>query len=129
MRMLENMDICVFSCRCISDEQRTLALGLQSVLMRIIGNIPGPIVVGAVFDSSCLYWQEECGDRGKCYVYDNHNLTLKLFSVTTGVRLLSIVFSFCAWIFFGVTLCNQIKKKSNPLPLKQDEEEKFDHIN
>jgi len=114
----------VFSCRCISDEQRTLALGLQSVLMRVIGNIPGPIVVGAVFDSSCLYWQEECGDRGKCYVYNNHNLTLRLFSMTTGVRVLSIVFSFCAWIFFGVNLCNRNRNKPKSLPLKQDVEEK-----
>ena len=110
-------------CRCISDEQRTLGLGVHSVFMRVIGSIPGPVAVGLLFDSSCLYWQRECGDKGKCYVYDNDDLTVRLFSMTVGIRILSILCAFCAWIFFGVILC----KKS--LSSKQNEEDKVNPIN
>ena len=102
----------LFFCRCISDEQRTLALGVQSVFMRALGYIPSPIIVGALFDSSCLYWQEDCGDRGNCWVYDNDDLSFSLFSVGTGVRIISILCAFGAWIFFDATLCNRSRNKN-----------------
>jgi len=117
-----NQSFMSFTYRCISDEQRTLGLGVHSVVMRVIGSIPGPIVVGAIFDSSCLYWQRECGDKGKCYVYDNDDLTVRIFILSFGVRILSILFGFCAWIFFDATFC----KKSVPIATQQD---KIDPIN
>lgn len=93
--------------RCIADEQRSLALGLQSVFFRAIGTIPGPLIFGALFDVSCVYWQEECGDRGNCWVYDNEDLSLRMFGVSIGVRVLSVTFAFCTWLFYDVTLCNR----------------------
>ena len=81
------------------------------MLFRVLGGIPGPIIVGALFDASCLYWQEECGDRGNCWVYDNNNLSLRTFGVSLGVRIMSLMFAFCAWIFFDVTFCNHNKVK------------------
>ena len=93
--------------RCIADEQRSLALGIQSVFVRIFGSIPGPIVMGAIFDSSCAFWQEECGDRGNCYVLDNEDLSLRLFLITVAVRIISVAFGFLAWGFFNKTLCNR----------------------
>jgi len=75
----------------------------------MLGSIPGPILVGALFDSSCLYWQEECRNRGNCWVYDNDDLSLRMFGMTLGVRVLSLIFAFCAWIFFDVTFCNRDK--------------------
>ena len=98
--------MCVVN-RCIADEHRSLALGIQSVFFRVLGSIPSPIIVGALFDSSCLYWQEECGDRGNCWVYDNHDLSLRIFGLMLGVRLLSCVFAVCTWVFFDVTLCSR----------------------
>jgi len=98
--------------RCTSDEQRTLALGLQSVLVRLLGSVPGPIIVGALFDSSCLYWrEEECGGRGNCWVYDNDDLSLRMFGTTVGVRVMSVIIAFCAWIFFDITFCDCYKVK------------------
>ena len=77
------------------------------MIWRLLGTIPGPIIVGALFDSSCLYWQEECGNRGNCWVYDNNRLSLGMFGMSTGVRVASVIFAFCAWIFFDVTFCNR----------------------
>ena len=93
--------------RCIADEQRSLALGLQSVFFRALGSIPGPLIFGALFDASCVYWQEECGDRGNCWVYDNEDMSLRVFGVSMGVRIVSVIFALCTWIFYDVTLCNR----------------------
>ena len=76
------------------------------MFVRVLGSIPGPIVMGAIFDSSCAYWQEECGDRGNCYVLDNEDLSLRLFLVTIAVRIVSVAFGFLAWGFFSKTLYN-----------------------
>jgi len=81
------------------------------VFFRILGTIPGPIIVGALFDASCLYWREECGGRGNCWVYDNDNLSLQMFGTTVGVRVASVIAAFCAWIFFDITFCNRGKVK------------------
>jgi hypothetical protein len=34
------------------------------------GNVPCPIVYGAVVDSACLVWDMACGERGACWLYD-----------------------------------------------------------
>ena len=82
-------------------------MGIQSVFVKVLGSIPGPIVMGAIFDSSCAYWQEECGDRGNCYVLDNEDLSLRFFLVTVAIRIISVAFGFLAWGFFNQTLCNR----------------------
>jgi len=106
--------------RCIADEQRSLALGIQSVFVKVLGSIPGPIVMGAIFDSSCAYWQEECGDRGNCYVLDNEDLSLRIFLVTAGIRIISVAFGFLAWGFFNKTLCSRGtgRDRENEIELK-----------
>lgn len=35
------------------------------------GGIPGPIAFGSVIDISCLLWQDQCGQQGSCYLYQN----------------------------------------------------------
>jgi len=79
------------------------------VFFRVLGSIPAPIIVGALYDSSCLFWQEECGDRGNCWVYDNNDLSLRVFALMLGVRILSAIFAACTWVFFDVTLCSHNK--------------------
>ena len=83
------------------------------MFIRALGNIPGPLIIGALFDASCLYWQEDCGDRGNCWVYDNEVLSVWMFIVCAGIMTLSLTFAFCAWLFFSVILCNRYKMKSD----------------
>lgn len=76
------------------------------MFFRILGAIPGPIVMGALFDASCEFWQEQCGDRGNCWVYQNEDLSLRIFGVVSSARVLSVIFAICTYLFFDVTLCN-----------------------
>nr|XP_021409245.1 solute carrier organic anion transporter family member 4A1 [Lonchura striata domestica] len=57
--------------RCVSDRQRSFALGIQWIVVRTLGGIPGPIAFGSMVDKSCLLWQDQCGEQGSCYVYQN----------------------------------------------------------
>ena len=39
------------------------------------GNVPAPLLMAGIFDSSCLLWQESCGQRGSCWIYDMDSLS------------------------------------------------------
>ena len=102
----------------MADEQRSLALGAQSVAFRAFGTIPGPIIFGAIIDSVCLYWQYECGRRGNCWVYDNAGLSLS--ATVTLVLAVAIFFVFCflTWLFYPkskVPTTHTNEKDSPPL--------------
>lgn len=34
------------------------------------GSIPYPLIFGAIADSACLIWEQSCGGKGNCWLYD-----------------------------------------------------------
>ena len=69
-------------------------MGLASAFYRVFGTIPSHIIFGALFDSACLYWQNECGLQGNCWVYDNDRLSRSVLAYS-GPCLIA-----CAFFFF-----------------------------
>lgn len=69
--------------RCVSDRQKSFALGIQWIVVRTLGGIPGPIAFGSMIDKSCLLWQDQCGDQGSCYVYQNS--AMSRYTLITGL--------------------------------------------
>jgi len=59
-----------------------MALGLVSFSIGLFGNVPCPIVYGAVVDSACLFWEETCGEAGACRVYDSDKFRFAFHGVT-----------------------------------------------
>ncbi|XP_014001453.1 solute carrier organic anion transporter family member 4A1 [Salmo salar] len=57
--------------RCVPDNQRSFGLGIQWIVVRSLGGIPGPIAFGSVIDISCLLWENQCGEQGSCHLYQN----------------------------------------------------------
>ena len=86
--------------RCVAEEQRTLALGLQSSIIRLIGFVPGPVLFGLVFDSACLFWQQDCGRRGNCWVYDNSTLSMRAVLLALLAMMCYIFFIILCWLFY-----------------------------
>ena len=78
--------------RIVADDQRSLALGLSSAIYRVFGTIPGPLVFGLLFDTSCLNWQDDCGRRGNCWVYDNSQLSIRVLGFSGPCLLFSAFF-------------------------------------
>lgn len=69
--------------RCVPDSQRSFGLGIQWIVVRTLGGIPGPIAFGSVIDISCLLWEEQCGEYGSCYLY--HNSAMSQYSLIAGI--------------------------------------------
>ena len=86
--------------RCVAENQRTLALGTQSFFWRLFGSIPGPILFGAIFDSTCLFWQHQCGRRGNCWVYDNTALSVRAVVLAMLAMAGYITCVFFCWLFY-----------------------------
>ena len=67
-------------------------------MFRLFGTIPGPIIFGVIFDSTCIFWQEDCGRRGNCWLYDNAALSRRAVILAAVATLGNAIFSFLAWI-------------------------------
>lgn len=63
-----------FLTRCVKSDQRSLALGIQWMLVRLLGMIPGPLLFGIIIDGTCLYWHASaCSEgEGSCILYDHY---------------------------------------------------------
>lgn len=72
--------------RCVPFDKRDMAVSFQSLIIRMVGIIPGRILVGYVLDKACVSSSTECGERGSCKVYDRwgvaRNNTILLISQT-----------------------------------------------
>ncbi|NWQ66745.1 SO1A2 protein, partial [Neopipo cinnamomea] len=85
------------SFRCVQPEFKALAVGLYTLVMRMLAGIPAPVYFGAVIDKTCLKWGSTgCGQRGACRLYDsiaNRYVFLGLAAVLRGPSyLIAIVF-------------------------------------
>ena len=70
-------------------------MGLQWVILRIFGSIPGPIVLGKLMDMACLVWQEDdCDEQGSCWIYDNRLLWNAMFILRKNI------FQFLNYLYF-----------------------------
>ncbi|XP_071489383.1 solute carrier organic anion transporter family member 4A1-like [Diadema antillarum] len=90
------------SIRCVAHDQRSFALGIQSLCFRAFGTIPGPVVFGALIDRVCVLWQDSC-DGSACLQYDNKQFGLTALILTMMLRLFSILFFVGALVFYKPT--------------------------
>uniref|UniRef100_A0A4W4G404 Solute carrier organic anion transporter family member n=1 Tax=Electrophorus electricus TaxID=8005 RepID=A0A4W4G404_ELEEL len=76
--------------RSIQPELKSLALGMQTLIVRTLGGIPPPIYFGALIDRTCLKWgTKRCGGRGACRLYDAHAFRTRFLGLIYGLYSLS----------------------------------------
>ena len=86
-----------------------MAIGLQSIIIRLIGSIPGPVLFGYFIDRTCLLWEPTCGEKrswdnifliliisdasgqGSCLLYDNYQFSLFMFSCCLMAKVASLL--------------------------------------
>ncbi|XP_077488077.1 solute carrier organic anion transporter family member 74D-like [Amblyomma americanum] len=68
--------------RCVDPIDKSMALGTTGSLLNMLAFIPYPLVYGAILDNSCIVWEEKCGRRGNCWVYDADKLRYSLHLIT-----------------------------------------------
>ncbi|XP_071507676.1 solute carrier organic anion transporter family member 3A1-like [Diadema antillarum] len=96
------------------EEDRSTALGVSNVLMKVVAFIPGPVYFGAILEKTCLLFQEACGRTGNCLVYD-----IKAF------RLVFTIFSCSGRVVAFILYCVayfSVRKR------EQEKEEEEDYI-
>lgn len=77
--------------RVVGVKERSLALAVEWVLVRLLASIPGPLLFGNVIDRSCLVWQTTCERSGSCLYYNNRLLAHNLFNLLILLKTLSIL--------------------------------------
>ncbi|GAB0098809.1 Solute carrier organic anion transporter family member [Sergentomyia squamirostris] len=86
--------------RCVHDDQRSFALGIQWIKVRILGTIPAPMIFGSLIDESCILWQESCDKFGACLVYDNIYMSRYMLALAFIGKICSVIFFLGAWWFY-----------------------------
>lgn len=51
------------------------------------GNVPCPVIYGAVVDSTCLFWEDNCGEPGACRLYDPEKFRMMFHGLTALIML------------------------------------------
>ncbi|KAK9525554.1 hypothetical protein VZT92_016247 [Zoarces viviparus] len=78
--------------RSIQRDLKSLALGMQTLIVRTLGGIPPPIYFGALIDRTCLKWgTKHCGGRGACRLYDADKFRMTFLGLITGLYCLANV--------------------------------------
>ncbi|XP_017656397.1 solute carrier organic anion transporter family member 2B1 isoform X1 [Nannospalax galili] len=64
--------------RGVKKEDKTLAVGMQFMLLRVLAWMPSPVIHGSAIDTTCVHWALNCGRRAVCRYYD-HDLLRNRF--------------------------------------------------
>ncbi|XP_077360957.1 solute carrier organic anion transporter family member 2B1 isoform X2 [Festucalex cinctus] len=56
--------------RTVTARDKSLAVGIQYMLFRVLAFMPCPVVYGSVIDSTCVLWDRKCGKQTSCLYYD-----------------------------------------------------------
>ncbi|KAK7082861.1 hypothetical protein SK128_013782, partial [Halocaridina rubra] len=83
--------------RCVDPKDKAMALGLISVAIGLFGNVPCPIIYGAVVDSACIHWKERCSELGACQLYDSDVFRMFFHGVTGAVMLIAFIVDLVVW--------------------------------
>jgi sodium-independent organic anion transporter len=99
---LNHVPSVVVQLRSLSPLQRHFGMGLQNVVFRLLGAIPGPIIFGALIDRLCILQARDCLDEvGSCLEYSNAKARIALFLLAAIPKALSVVFFFLAYRSLG----------------------------
>ncbi|MFH4976664.1 hypothetical protein AB6A40_003373 [Gnathostoma spinigerum] len=99
--------------RTVDYAERSFALGIQWILVRVIGTIPAPVLFGWMFDVSCIEkHQDHCsGEEGSCMLYKNSLLADLFLAFSVVGQTIGMVLLIVTLLFFSTQM------RDDPLPV------------
>lgn len=61
--------------------------------------IPGRILYGYVIDSTCIIWNDKCGQRGNCELYDQDLFRYYINGMAMAFSAIGFCFEILTWYF------------------------------
>jgi hypothetical protein len=78
--------------RSVKHDLQSFGLGLENCIIKVIAQIPAPIVFGIIIDNQCLFWSESANHhRGSCFIYNGNKLPFTLFGSTIIIKSISFI--------------------------------------
>lgn len=77
--------------RCVDPADKGIAVGMLAGVVNFLGAIPYPLIYTAIFDATCLVWEDRGGHRGNCSFYDADKLRIVYHAVTIVFMSLGLV--------------------------------------
>ncbi|XP_050313378.1 solute carrier organic anion transporter family member 74D [Anthonomus grandis grandis] len=87
--------------RCVDPKDKAMALGLIQFAIGLFGNVPCPIIYGAVVDSACRIWKMACGEQGACGLYDADMFRMFYHGITGALLLCAFFVDLTVWYKAG----------------------------
>ncbi|XP_012215069.1 solute carrier organic anion transporter family member 74D [Linepithema humile] len=78
--------------RSVEKRDKSFAQGITLMIISLLALIPGPIIYGAIIDSTCLVWEESCGTRGNCWFYHRENFRFLVNISSAGFTMIGVLF-------------------------------------
>ncbi|XP_072026899.1 solute carrier organic anion transporter family member 5A1-like [Amphiura filiformis] len=99
--------------RVVDEEDRSVAIAVKNVFTKCLGYFPAPVLFGIIINSTCIYWQQSCGNRGSCWMYDIVKYRYAYYGAISALR--------CCTIFCYIIVNKLIQPE-------QSEIQNYDHV-
>uniref|UniRef100_A0A8C2IV94 Solute carrier organic anion transporter family member n=1 Tax=Cyprinus carpio TaxID=7962 RepID=A0A8C2IV94_CYPCA len=102
--------------RSVPPEEKSFAIGVQFLLLRVLTWLPAPALFGMTIDSTCIWWKIACGKKQGCGYYDNNLLRNRYLGLQVGYKTLGIaLLAFIGWKMHRTREYSLEKKPEGPL--------------
>lgn len=81
----------IVSLRCVEPADKGLAVGMLGASFNLLAAVPYPLIYSALFDATCIAWDERGGHRGSCSFYDADKLRILFHGVTIAFLSLGLI--------------------------------------